>query len=139
MLGPGPLEIPGNRQAEPLPIGQREGLHHSTSRKWSAPRGRSRLWKFVCSREWPFQLEESRKTSRTSGLALQGRVGFQHAEMGRASAWQSKRWQQEDAGLGVVGAERSLHLPSFHPITPNFVLFSDPPAPYAFLKFSLLP
>ena len=27
MLGPGPLEIPGNRQAEPLPIGQREGLH----------------------------------------------------------------------------------------------------------------
>ena len=40
--------------------------------------------------------------------------------------------QQEDVGLGVVGAERSLHLPSFHPITPNFVLFSDPPAPYAF-------
>ena len=48
------------------------------------------FWEFVCSRERPFQLEDSEETSRTSGLALQGRVAFQHVEMGRASSRQSR-------------------------------------------------
>lgn len=40
----------------------------------------SAFWEFVCSSEQPFQLEGG-ETSRTSGLALQARVGFPHVDM----------------------------------------------------------
>ena len=134
MLGPGPCGIPGNRQAEPLPIGRREGPHHSPSRKWSAPRGRSRLCVLgVCLQQGaalPAGGFRGDLEDIWAGPAGKGSISacgdgeslFQAEQTARAQAGQ---W--EDVR---VGAKKSLPLCILHPITPNFVL-SDPPAPSA--------